>query len=59
VVLERFPMSLTADRTLLESSLKSKDQAKEFVDLMSRRTDGAPESNIDEGEVGDADSEDA
>jgi hypothetical protein len=59
VVLERFPMSVTADHTLLESSLKSKDEAEEFVDLMGRKLDDSAESNIDEGEVGDTDSEDA
>lgn len=59
VVLERFTMSMTADRTLLESALKSKDQAEEFIDLIGRKIDATTGINIDEGEVGDADPGDA
>lgn len=57
LVLERFPMCLKASRTLLESSLKSRDQAEEFVELMDRKHQGIPEVQIDEEDAGETDSE--
>lgn len=48
LVMDRFPMSLAADRTLLESSLKTREQAQEFAELTDRKYEGASEILIDE-----------
>jgi hypothetical protein len=54
LVLERFPLTLTADRTLLETLLKSKDESQQFIETMGRRIGGEPNEEVDEGESGDS-----
>lgn len=55
VVLERFPMSLTTDRRLLEQQLKSRAESQEFTELIGRKYDGESEVLIDEESSTEAD----
>jgi hypothetical protein len=50
LVLERFPMSLNADRALHEAMLKSLEEAHEFTELMDRHQSDESEILIDEDE---------
>lgn len=50
LILERFPMTLTADRALLDDYLKSREQTQEFVELMDRAKGGVSMPAEDEGE---------
>ena len=52
LILERFPMTLKADQTLHESMLKSREEAREFTDLIERHQSDESEILIDEEETG-------
>lgn len=54
LILDRFPMGLSADRTLLESRLKARTESQEFTELMGRKYDGESEVLIDEESSGEA-----
>lgn len=55
LILERFPMSLRADRNLEESLLKSREQGQEFAELMSRQHEEEPEVLLEEEQADQTD----
>jgi hypothetical protein len=55
LILQRFPMSLTADRMLQETMLKPEEQANEFTEEIQRRNGEPTETLIDEEDSGEAD----
>ena len=55
LILQRFPMSLEADRALQESLLKSQEESQEFAELMERKHGDEAEVLLDEEKTGETD----